>query len=247
VSARVASSKALESPAERAVAKGRAKPKRKSRASGPQHELTALALKACLIARDAAYNIKDLLTNESRMAFLTLRDCEKELDQIERDIDERMPEAITRVNEDKARELLACLKFITDLERIGDLLLSVALHMQSPGVSPDEEETALMVEMATILHTMLDQVHEGFQKRDLECARAVLQADCKIDRICQAVFQRNLVEKRGQRDLSDFNVMLMAQALERAGDHTKNLAEELYGLIEGHTLRHPPKRRPAAG
>jgi len=75
----------------------------------------------------------------------------------------------------------------------------------------------------------------------------VLQADGKIDRICQAVFQRNLVENRGTRNASDFNVLLMAQALERAGDHTKNLAEELYSLIEGHTLRHPPKRRPAAG
>src|SRR5215471_4708966 len=43
------------------------KRKPKTRASGEQHELTALALKACLIARDAAYNIKDLLTNSSRM------------------------------------------------------------------------------------------------------------------------------------------------------------------------------------
>jgi hypothetical protein len=34
----------------------------------------------------------------------------------------------------------------------------------------------------------------------------------------------------------------MAQALERAGDHT-NLAEELYSLIEGHSLRHLPKKR----
>jgi phosphate uptake regulator len=35
----------------------------------------------------------------------------------------------------------------------------------------------------------------------------------------------------------------MAQALERAGDHTTNLAEELYSLIEGHSLRHLPKKR----
>jgi phosphate uptake regulator len=39
-----------------------------------------------------------------------------------------------------------------------------------------------------------------------------------------------------------FEVLLMAQALERCGDHTKNLAEELYSLIQGHTLRHLPKR-----
>ena len=85
MSAKITEPRAHESSS----AKLRAKHKRKGRASGPQHELTALALKACLIARDAAYNIKDLLTNASRMAFLTLRDCEKELDQIERDIDER--------------------------------------------------------------------------------------------------------------------------------------------------------------
>ena len=35
----------------------------------------------------------------------------------------------------------------------------------------------------------------------------------------------------------------MAQALERAGDHTTNLAEELYSLIEGRSLRHVPKKK----
>ena len=34
----------------------------------------------------------------------------------------------------------------------------------------------------------------------------------------------------------------MAQALERAGDHTTNLAEDLYSLIEGRSLRHMPKK-----
>jgi len=54
-------------------------------------DLARLALKAFLIARDAAFNVRDLLTTSSRMAFLAIKDCEKELDQIERDIDERLP------------------------------------------------------------------------------------------------------------------------------------------------------------
>jgi phosphate uptake regulator len=37
----------------------------------------------------------------------------------------------------------------------------------------------------------------------------------------------------------------MAQALERAGDHTTNLAEDLYSLIEGRSLRHMPKKKAA--
>ena len=85
------------------------------------NELTDLVLRACGVARDAVFNVRDFLTNNSRMAFLAIKDCEKELDQIERRIDERMPGAISRVGESKARQLLACLKFITDLERIGDL------------------------------------------------------------------------------------------------------------------------------
>ena len=69
------------------------------RASLAPDDLVRLALKAYLIARDAAFNLRDLLTTSSRMAFLAIKDCEKELDQLERQIDERMPEAITRVNE----------------------------------------------------------------------------------------------------------------------------------------------------
>ena len=44
-------------------------------------DLARLALKACLIARDAAFNVRDLLTNSSRMAFLAIKDCEQELDR----------------------------------------------------------------------------------------------------------------------------------------------------------------------
>jgi hypothetical protein len=73
-------------------------------------ELTGLTLKACLIARDATFNLLDFLRKSSRMAFLAIRDCEKELDQIERYIDEHMPAAITQVSESKARQLLSSLK-----------------------------------------------------------------------------------------------------------------------------------------
>src|SRR6202034_4626780 len=100
------------------------------RLRGPD-DLTRLSLKACLIARDAAFNVRDLLTHSSRMAFLSIKDCEKELDQIERQIDERLPAAITRVNEARARQLLTSLKCTTDLERIGDLVMSMAMRVQS--------------------------------------------------------------------------------------------------------------------
>jgi phosphate transport system protein len=211
-----------------------------AKAGGPD-DLARLALKACLIARDAAFNVRDLVTNSSRMAFLAIKDCEKELDLIERQIDERLPAAITRVNEARARQLLSSLKSTTDLERIGDLVMSVAMRVQARTAKMAASDVRQLVEMSTVLRDMLDLVHRGFSTLDLECARNVLQMDKEIDRICHSMFQKHLSESHN--DASNFDVLLMAQALERAGDHTTNLAEDLYSLIEGRSVRHMPKKK----
>ena len=208
-------------------------------------ELSRLALKACQIARDASFNLHDLLMNSSRMAFLAIKECEKELDQIERYIDERVPAAITRVNEVRARQLLTSLKSTTDLERIGDLVMSVALRVQARSAKIPASDVRHLVEMSTMLKEMLDFIHTGFANLDLECARKVLQMDKEIDRVCHGLFQKHLAEHSSRGDASSFDVLLMAQALERAGDHTTNLAENLYSLIVGRSLRHMPKKQAA--
>ncbi len=205
-------------------------------------ELTAQVLRGCLIARDAVFNVKDFLADGSRLALLAIKDCEKELDQIERKIDEQLPEAITRVGEAEARELLACLKFITDLERIGDLAYSAVMHLQSRREKLPTADSRQLIEMATLLHTMLEQIHQGFVKRDVSYAQSVLQSDPAVDRLCHALFQRHLAEPNTPNGQKNFDIVLAAQALERIGDHSKNLAEELYGLTEGRSLRHNARK-----
>src|SRR5579864_1781487 len=157
-------------------------------------DLVRLALKACLIARDAAFNVRDLLTTSSRMAFLAIKDCEKELDLIERQIDEQLPAAITRVNETRARQLLSSLKSTTDLERIGDLVMSVAMRVQSRTTKMPAADVRQLVEMSAVLRDMLDLIHQGFSTLDLDCARKVLQMDKEIDQVCHALFQKHLAE-----------------------------------------------------
>lgn len=204
----------------------------------PEDELSALVLRACLIARDAVFNVRDSLANGSRLAFLAIKDCEKELDQIERKIDEQLPGAITRVGETKARELLACLKFITDLERIGDLAYSAIMQLQSRRERLPAADSRQLVEMASLLCQMLEQVHRGFLTRNLSYAQSVLQSDPEVDRLCHALFQRHLAAPNSPASAQNFDILLAAQALERIGDHAKNLAEEIYGLAEGRSLRH---------
>jgi phosphate transport system protein len=214
------------------------------KASTESHPLVDLALRACLVASDAAFNMKDFLTNSSRMAFLAVRDCEKELDRIEQEIDQRLPGAITDVGEMEARELLACLRFSTELERIGDLLWGVCQRVQELREPLAKTDCQQLIEIVEILQKMLEQMREGFTQRALDPASYVLRADREIDRVYKSFFRRHLHEEEDDENMQDHaELLLIAQALERAGDHATNLAEELFRLIEGRSLRHIPKKQ----
>jgi phosphate transport system protein len=209
-------------------------------------ELTRLAQEACLVAKDAAYNLREYLEDSSNMALMAVSDCEKELDRMERRIDQEIPSAITQVNETEARQLLACLKFIIDLERIGDLTWSIAKRLQGLTTKLLREDLKDLSAMASVLEKMLATVHEGFIHRDLDSAAWVMSTDSQVDQFCRAVFRRHLeIRDRRPREYST-TILLMAQAFERAGDHAKNLAEELVHLVEGRSMRHEPKRKAPA-
>lgn len=206
------------------------------------NELTHLALQACLVGKDAAYNLRDFIENSSNMAFISVKDCEKELDRMERRVDEEIPGAITEVTEPEARELLACLKLIIDLERIGDLTCSIAMRLQDLPVRLLRDDSRDLIAMSGVLEKMLEAVYNGFLQRDLSAASWVIQTDSQIDQLCRGVFRRHLESRERRRRDYSTTVLLVAQAFERAGDHTKNLAEELFHLVEGRSVRHEPKR-----
>ena len=210
--------------------------------NGETRDLSDLALHACRIASDAAFNIREFFNNSSRMAYLAVRDCEKELDRIEQEMDQRMPAAITHVNELQARELLACLRFSTELERIGDLLWGAAQRTQNLRERLHKSEAKQFTAMVLILETQLHNVCDGFEDRDLDLAGEVVRADREMDRLYKSLFRRRLLTDDEAALQQNADIFLIAQALERTGDHATNLAEELYRLIEGRSLRHVPKR-----
>ncbi|MEY2413882.1 MAG: phosphate transport system protein [Acidobacteriaceae bacterium] len=208
-------------------------------------ELTGLIRQACLVARDSATNVQEFIENSSKMAFLAVKDCEKELDRIERTVDQTITSAITDVTEPEARELLACLKFITDLERIGDLSWSITKRLQTSASRVFADDKRDLGAMAETLRSMLDHIHEGFVDRETEPANWVLHHDSQIDDRCRSMFRRHFESTvRRPREYST-NLLLIAQAFERAGDHAKNLAEEVLHLVEGRSVRHELKRRKA--
>src|SRR5437764_11475119 len=99
------------------------------------------------------------------------------------EIDAGVTAAITQVSETGARELLACMKVMIGLERIGDLLLSFANSAQAASARLDPQDTRDITHMATVLEKMLDDVHAAFSTRDVKKAVDVLRADAEMDRL----------------------------------------------------------------
>ena len=87
---------------------------------------------------------------------------------------------------------------------------------------------------------MRSNVFDGCFGRLKPISRAVdvFRADAEIDHHRNVLFVRHVENSTDEPRVESVRVLLMAQALERAGDHAKNLAEEVCHFVSGHSLRH---------
>jgi phosphate transport system protein len=211
----------------------------KSPAPEPAYShLVRLTIQACRVAKDAAGAAAEGIATGSNALLASLRQREKELDTLDMEIDDGVTNAITQVSAPEARELLACMKFMIGLERIGDLLLSFANSAQASGGRLDPQDTRDLTQMATLLEKMLTDVGEAFSNRNVKKAVDVLRADAEMDRMRNLVFLRHIENPENIARQASLHVIFMTQSLERAGDHTKNLAEEVCHFVSGRTIRH---------
>ena len=202
------------------------------------HYIVRRTVEACRLAKEAAGAAAEGIATGSSSLLNSLRQRERELDTLDMEIDSGVTTAITEVGPAEARELLACMKFMIGLERIGDLLLSFANSAQAAAGRIDSEDTRDLTHMATILEKMLTDVGDAFSARDVGKAVEVLRADSEIDRLRNLVFLRHIENPENIQRQAGLQVIFMTQSLERAGDHAKNLAEEVCHVVSGHTVRH---------
>jgi len=204
----------------------------------PFTRLVALTVQACQVAKDAAAAAAEGIATGSTVTLSSLRQREKELDLLDREIDDGVTEAITQVSAAQARELLACMKFMIGLERIGDLLLSFSNSAQAADGRLEPQDTRELTQMATLLEKMLTDVGDSFSSRDVKKAVEVLRADAEMDRLRNLIFLRHIENPENMARQASLQVIFMTQSLERAGDHAKNLAEEVCHFVSGRTVRH---------
>ncbi len=197
-----------------------------------------LTFDAMRVAHSAAAAAAEGIATASASVLQYLREREKELDSLDRDVDDLVTATINKVDETHARELLACMKLVIALERIGDLLLSFGNRAESAAARMQPQDVRDLTLMASRLEKMLVDVDTAFVNRSLDRAIGVLRADGELDRLRNLILLRHLEPDHEEPRQESFHVIAMAQELERAGDHVKNMAEEVCHLVSGRTVRH---------
>lgn len=206
--------------------------------NAPHAEILELTRQACSVAQQAARSAGDLLRSGSEPAATAISEREQQLDELDREIDERVTASIAAVPPSATRDLLTCTKFIVELERIGDLLLAFARRAQAMGARLRSNDANDLLGMTAVLERMLEEACTALDERNVQRALGVLSSDAEIDRLRNLLFARHIEEPAAEPRADSIHVIAMAQALERAGDHTKNLAEEIVHLVTGRSVRH---------
>lgn len=144
------------------------------------------------------------------------------------------------------RMIMSLANTVTDLERIGDSAKKIArmtLHIYDGVSSPPSpkllRDVRLMAELAgDMLHDSLD----ALARLDVEKALAIINNDDELDQEFQSALRRLITYMmEDPRTIGHaINVVFIIKALERIGDHCKNIAEHIVYLVEGKNIQ---KRR----
>ena len=137
------------------------------------------------------------------------------------------------------RFLVASIKINSDLERMADQAVSIALRARSLINEPQVKPLIDIPRMATLAQEMVRKSLDAFVRRDPELARAVIEADDAVDSLRDQVFRELLVYMMADtatipRALA---LILISRNLERIADHATNIAEDVIYIVRGEDVR----------
>ena len=186
------------------------------------------------------------LTHLSAETAQHVLENEERVNSLEVDIDRELS-AIIALRQPTARDLrlvLAISKTTANLERAGDEAERIArmvLSILQTGLSRGLPVSNLKV-ATDLVSEQLRKALDAFARLDTEAALRILKEDDLIDREYDG-FVRHLITymMEDPRTISaSLDLLFLAKALERVGDHAKNIAEQIIYIVMGNDVRHTP-------
>jgi phosphate transport system protein len=204
--------------------------------------LVEMGARACRQVGDAM----DCLDSGDGMLIDRVLQHEALINRLEVEIDEFVGQIIARRQPAASdlRVLLALVKLTVDIERIGDEAKNIALHASRIRFG---ERMALPVyfeirRMGWLVHDMLHDALVSLERMNVGRTAALLRRDLEVDEMFSGTLHRLIAFMIDDpRTISAcLDVVFIVRAIERIGDHAKNVAEHVVYAVQGKDLRHVP-------
>jgi phosphate transport system protein len=186
----------------------------------------------------------DALVKGSTQAAAVVVDDDHRVNALEVAIDEECSTVIARRQPAAGdlRMLMMVVKTITDLERIGDEAAKIARMTQLiyEAGRPFVPRTNEVRHMADVALSMLRNALDSFARLDLTVAAKVVRLDDQVDDAFRGIMRQLITfMMEDPRIISHaIEILFIAKAIERIGDHSKNMSEYVVYMVKGKDVRH---------
>jgi phosphate transport system protein len=197
-----------------------------------------------LVEQQVTRACQALTTHDMSLAE-QVRDDEARLNQMEVELDDHCVSIIAKRQPTAGdlRIVVSVMKAITDLERVGDeadRIAEMALSIANSEMPVDQY--ADFRDMSEKAAKSLNRTLDAFARLDVESALRVIEADTEIDLAYNQLVRRCIEAMRDQPEqiANSISLIWAARALERIGDHAKNISEYVIYQVKGLDVRHSP-------
>lgn len=195
-----------------------------------------------LVERQVANAVAAICSGDTHLADDVIR-REDDVDQAEVAIDNECTQILVRRQPAASdlRMVLAVSRVVRDLERIGDEASKIAIHTLEVTDSKNSQLCQqAMRYMGEEVVKMISGALDAFARHDVEGAIEVVRNDKLVDKqYASALRELITYMMEDPRSISQaINILWILRAIERIGDHARNISEQVIYLVSGNDVRH---------
>jgi len=183
--------------------------------------------------------IQAITTRNSDNAEAVIKDDEK-IDKFETLIEQQVVNliALRQPMAIDLRETVTALKISSDLERIGDLAKNISKRTLLLNENLPKNLVDAIIRVSSDVQKQLKSILDAYLERSSTMTINVWESDEQIDHLTN-FFMQEVIKylKENEKNLSDgTHLLFVTKNIERIGDHTTNIAEQVYYLVKGEYL-----------
>jgi len=206
------------------------------------NSLNEKLLTMAAMAEKMIHDILETLVEPDFKLFDSVKQAEDKMDMLQREIDEdtvRMISVYTPVAAD-LRLLLMSTKISAELERIGDKAMDIGFYAKTLLKEPPLKPLVDLPLMAEKAINMLKKALDAYTEKNSEKAIEVIRMDDQVDNLHDQLFRELMTYVLGDPKTINrvLELVLIARAFKRVGDHAVNISEDVFYMVKGQDIRH---------